>query len=197
MKKVVLTGNIGSGKSAALSVFEICGDTIFSADNVVNDIYQNDADFFKIIKNQYSDFIVQDKISKAKISTYLKKNPDFLSVLEGILYPILQQKRQKFIEDSVQNGVKIVVFEIPLFFEKQAYFSPQDYDKILLLYAPFDVRWNRVKHRDLMNWDKFNFLNSQQISSEEVMGYNVVKINSDDNLQNFRQKILEFRQHLL
>jgi dephospho-CoA kinase len=197
MKKIVLTGNIGSGKSLALSVFEMCGDAIFSADNIINDIYQNDADFFRIIKNQYPDFIVQGTISKAKISEYLKKNPDFLSVLEGILYPILQQKRQEFIAKSLENKVKIAVFEIPLFFEKHSYFNPQDYDKILLLYAPPNVRWNRVKNRPLISLDKFNFLNKQQISPEQVTGDNVVKINSDNNLEDFKQKILEFREHLL
>ena len=50
MKIIVITGGIATGKSTILKQFRFLGANSFSSDEMVNDIYKKDKDFFlKII----------------------------------------------------------------------------------------------------------------------------------------------------
>ena len=118
MKKIVLTGNIGAGKSTIIKIFQKYNVPIFDADNSVQEIYNNNHQFKEQLSKINPDFIVDNQIFKPKIIAYLHENPEFMDILESLLYPILAIKRQKFIQTHQKKNHIMIVFEVPLLFEK-------------------------------------------------------------------------------
>ncbi|MEM6602658.1 MAG: dephospho-CoA kinase [Pseudomonadota bacterium] len=176
MLKIAITGNIGTGKSLALNFFRKRGDAIFSSDEAIAEIYASDQRFFEKIKEFNPDFIDDDKVSKSKISLYLKDHPEFLPQLEDILYPILKQKRADLVAIAKAEDHKFMVFEIPLLFEKHA---DKEYDQIILLHADQELRWQRVKDRPNMTRQKFEFMNRRQTNYLDVINNANLVIDAD------------------
>jgi dephospho-CoA kinase len=166
MEKIVLTGNIGAGKSTIIRIFQQNNVPLFDADACIQEIYDNNFEFKQHLENINSDFIINNKVIKSKIMTHLQKNPDFIDTLENILYPILAIKRQEFIEKYTKQNVKKVVFEVPLLFEKKL---QSNYNTIILVYAPYATRLERALHREGMTKEKFDFMNNRQIQYIEIL----------------------------
>ncbi|MFT6083222.1 MAG: dephospho-CoA kinase, partial [Alphaproteobacteria bacterium] len=100
MQKIVLTGNIGSGKSTIATIFKRHNVPLFDADQAITDIYQNNQDFKTALQNINADFVIKGAVCKKTIIKYLDKNPDFLTILETLLYPLLNDQRQIFIQNN-------------------------------------------------------------------------------------------------
>lgn len=166
MQKIVITGNIGSGKSTIVKIFQSYNVPLFDADRFIGDIYNHDSKFKQDLYALNPEFIVNDRVSKPVIIDYLQKNPDFITTLEGVLYPILQIKRQEFIDTQTQLRQKMVIFEVPLLFEKK---MEHLYDYIILVYAPYDIRLKRALGRENMSVEKFNFMNNRQINYVDLL----------------------------
>ncbi|MFT6262170.1 MAG: dephospho-CoA kinase [Dasania sp.] len=161
MQKIVLTGNIGSGKSTIATIFKRHNVPLFDADQAITDIYQNNQDFKTALQNINADFVIKGAVCKKTIIKYLDKNPDFLTILETLLYPLLNDQRQIFIQNN--QASPIIVFEVPLLFEKKL---QADYDFIILIHAPKSIRLERTLHRQGMTPQKFNFMNDKQMPYE-------------------------------
>lgn len=166
MQKIVITGNIGSGKSTIANIFKEHHVPIFDADAAIRNIYVQSDTFRDQIKTLNPDLISDNKVAKNKIIEHLKENPQFLDQLEGILYPLLDQYRDIFIQECSAKDHKMALFEVPLLFEK----NRQDrYDSIILLYAPYKVRLKRTLKRPNMTREKFDFMNNRQIDYKEIL----------------------------
>ncbi len=188
MEKIVLTGNIGSGKSTIIKIFQQHSVPLFDADACVREIYDDNFEFKHQLEKINSDFIINNKIIKSKIITYLQKNPDFMDTLENILYPILAVKRQAFIEQYAQKNVEKVIFEVPLLFEKNL---QSQYDTIILVYAPYATRLQRALHREGMTKEKFDFMNTRQIRYADILNSVALAIDTKQSIQECERLIID------
>lgn len=166
MQKITITGNIGSGKSSIAQIFADQQIPIFDADAAIQKIYQSNLEFTQAITAYDHALITNNKVDKAKIIAYLYQNPDFIITLEGMLYPLLAQKREAFIKQCINENHTMSVFEIPLLFEKNL---EKNYDFIILLYAPYDIRLERTLRRPDMTQEKFDLMNNKQIPYQNVI----------------------------
>jgi dephospho-CoA kinase len=166
MQKIVITGNIGAGKSTIIKIFQKHNVPLFDADKNITDIYNHNQSFKETLYAINPDFVKNDSISKPALIDYLQKNPDFINILEGLLYPLLGVKRQEFIDYHQKNNQKMVVFEVPLLFEKGLNHL---YDCVILVYAPYEVRLKRALQRDNMSIEKFDFMNKRQMNYTDLL----------------------------
>ena len=212
---VVITGSIGSGKSAVCELLRDLGFEIIDADKISHDVLDRcAAQVAEIFGAQYivqkdskaensashAEFSVSsgEEISSARYSSVDRKklgelvfkNPAELAKLEALLHPkitaeILSQAR------ALEGKGKLYFIDIPLFFEGKRY---EFFDKVAVVYAPKDTLIARVMKRNGLNHAAAKCRVELQIDIEQkrTMADFVVDNSGDlENLKNQTRKFLE------
>ena len=179
MKIIVITGGIATGKSTILKQFSFLGVNSFSSDEMVNDIYKNDNDFFLKIRNLYPETIEKGEINKIKLSNLAFKNEKILNNLEQIIYPKLIKKRAKIIKNSFLNNISRIVFEIPLLFEKKI---DKGFDLVVTTKCNKELQMKRYLKRKNTSLNKFNFIDNKFFESSKRFKNSDYIINTGNGL---------------
>ena len=163
MKKIAITGKIGTGKSVLLNQFKFLGYKTYSSDQMVKDLYAKDKLIINEIKKLNSNLILNKKIRFDELSNKAFKEPSFLLKLEKIIHPRLHHIRSRIIKTNQINrntNRNIIVFEVPLLFEKKL---QNNFDLVILLKCQKYLQIKRVLKRENMNREKFENINKKFI----------------------------------
>lgn len=146
MKRIGITGNIGSGKSLVCKIFNHLGINTFFSDEETKKLYLL-PDIKEQILNYFNDevYFKDGSLNKKLLSYHLFRNHKALQFIEEILYPKLNATFDKWCERQTTN---YVLFESAILFEKK--FSEQ-FEKIIFVSAPEDIRLQRTMLRDRCN----------------------------------------------
>ena len=146
MKRIGITGNIGSGKSLVCKIFNHLGINTFFSDEETKKLYLL-PDIKEQILNYFNDevYFKDGTLNKKLLSYHLFRNHKALQFIEEILYPKLNATFDKWCERQTTN---YVLFESAILFEKK--FSDQ-FEKIIVVSAPEDIRLQRTMLRDRCN----------------------------------------------
>jgi dephospho-CoA kinase len=166
MIKVGILGSVGSGKSFVANIFKEFGYNIFSADQVVSQIYEKNKNINKKISNFFKLKLNHGKINKNKLRDTLKKNPKKFKYLNKIIYPIVKKKLILFL--SKYKKTKLVVLDIPLLIENKLF---NFVDIFIFVKTNFNIFKIRIKKR--INLDKrfLKLLKNQQAKEKIKKGY--------------------------
>ena len=166
---VVITGSIGSGKSAVCELLAGLGFEIIDADKISHDVLDRcAAQVAEIFGAQY---VVQKDVQAAnlnpqaefnarsgeeisaapctsvdrkKLGELVFKNPAELAKLEALLHPKITAEILLQAQALEAKG-KLFFVDIPLFFEGKRY---EFFDKVAVVYAPKDTLIARVMKRN-------------------------------------------------
>ncbi len=164
MKTIVVTGGIATGKSTTLKQFSFLGVKTYSSDEMVNEIYNKDKEFFLEIEKLYPKTIRKGKVNKKELSNLAFRNIEVLNNLEQIIYPKLIQKRAKLIKNSFLNNISTILFEVPLLFEKKI---SEEFDLIITTTCNKELQLQRYLKRENTSLEKFNCINRKFLGSSE------------------------------
>ena len=151
MIKVGILGSVGSGKSFVANIFKELGFNIFSADQVVSQIYERNKNINKKISIFFKLKLNRGKINKNELRDTLKKNPKKFKYLNKIIHPIVRKKLILFL--SKYKKTKLVVLDIPLLIENKMFNfvdififvkTKPNIFKIRILFKPFNLLYNRI-----------------------------------------------------
>ena len=143
MKRVGITGNIGSGKSYVCKMFERLGIPVFYSDDETKKLYLIPSVKEQIIKRFGEEVYFEDGTLNRKLLSYhLFKNEEAMKFIESVLYPVLNQHFDEWCE---QQTSPYVLYESAILFEKN---YGKYFDKIIFVSAPEDIRLQRVMKRD-------------------------------------------------
>ena len=159
---VVITGSIGSGKSAVCELLRDLGFEIIDADKISHDVLDRCA--VQVAEIFGAQYVVQKDaqvkfdasrdeknltdsrafVDRKKLGELVFKNPTELAKLEALLHPkrtaeILSQAQ------ALEAKGKLYFIDIPLFFEGKRY---EFFDKVAVVYAPKDTLISRVMKRN-------------------------------------------------
>lgn len=143
MKRIGITGNIGSGKSLVCRIFNQLGINTFYSDEETKKLY-----FLPEIKEQILNYFKDEvyfkdgSLNRKLLSYHLFKNPKALQFIEGLLYPQLNKTFDEWCDKQNSN---YVLFESAILFEKN---FTKHFDKIIFVSAPEDIRLQRAMLRD-------------------------------------------------
>lgn len=145
MKKIGITGGIGSGKTTVCEIFKLLGIPVFHADQEAKNLQNNDPKIrYLLIELLGKDVYTKDGIlDRKKVAEIVFNNKKALSAINKIIHPAV---RQQFIQWSDRfPSAPYILYEAAILFES-GYAS--DFDKNILILADEMTRITRVIKRD-------------------------------------------------
>ena len=123
MKRIGLTGNIGSGKTIIASCFEVLNIPVFNADNVAKLLMNKDIN------------LKQSLIAEFGKEVFLNNE---LKRLNALVHPVIQEAFEKW---SIQQSGAYIIKEAAILFESNTY---QSLDAIICISCPEEIRLKRI-----------------------------------------------------
>ena len=144
---IVVTGSVAMGKTEACKHFSIYKIPVFDADKEVKNVLKKSNVVVKI-KENFPKAVNLGNINKKLLAKEVFKNKEELIRLEKLIYPYLKTLEEKWIRRMIRLRKKIVVFDIPLLFEKS---NIKKFDIILVVTSAKSIQKNRALKRK--DWD--------------------------------------------
>ena len=189
--RIGLTGSIGMGKSTTAQLFRGEGIAVFDSDAIVHELYQGAA--VEPIAHSFPQVLENGVINRAKLADIVLKNPQALKQVEEIVHPLVWSERDKFFKANQETGANLVVYDIPLLFEKGV---DSSVDVIVVVSATSETQKARVLARPGMTVEKFEALKSKQMSDLEKRARADFIIDTSLGLESARQQVHEILEKL-
>jgi len=168
MKKIGITGTIGSGKSFVGSLLRERGYMVLDADRQVHELYRSCAPLREKLRDTFgAECLTQDGVNRGFLSRLVFSDDGARQNLEDLVYPYLTKSVGDFLmsDSPVFSGVKFV--EAALFSRTPEIVSMLD--EIWMVKAPEDVRLRRLVARGLDAGDARRRMENQRHTCNESL----------------------------
>jgi dephospho-CoA kinase len=141
--RVALTGNLASGKSTVLRVWERAGVPVVSADELARVVVEPGTDGLEAVRQAFGEEVVapDGSLDRAALRRRVFSDADARKRLEGILHPLIASARDRWLAERKREKHALVAAEIPLLFELGL---ERQYDVSVFVHAPEAVRLERA-----------------------------------------------------
>ena len=176
MKRIGLTGNIGSGKTTVASCFEILGVAVFNADKEAKLLMNEDVNLKQSLIAEFGKDVFLDNELNRKYLSNLAFNDDLvLKRLNALVHPVVQDAFEKW---SIQQSGAYVIKEAAILFESNTY---QSLDAIICISCPDEIRLKRILKRDDLSEKEVRQRMSHQWAEEKKISLSDYTITNDNS----------------
>ncbi len=194
MKKqliIGLTGSIGMGKSAVAAMLADQGIPVFDADAAVHDMQKPGGEMLPAIEKAFPGTTGAGGVDRQTLGAAVFGDRDRLALLESIIHPAVAARRAAFLKAHVD--AEIIVFDIPLLFEKG---GEAKVDAVVVVSAPYAVQRARVLQRPGMTPDKFDQIVALQMNDADKRARADYVIDTGQDMQATRKDVRELVKKL-
>jgi dephospho-CoA kinase len=180
MKKIGLTGGIGSGKSTVADIFRQLGIPVFNSDEVARKLQDENEEVKNGIKKIFGDTVYDDngKLIRKKIASIVFSDKNKLEQLNAVVHPAVGKAFEQFCEENKQ--AKYILKEAAILFEIG---DEKNLDEMILVAAPEEVRVQRVVARDGISKEEvLSRMKNQWSQKEKIKLANYVIVNDRKEL---------------
>ncbi len=165
MFKLGLTGGIGSGKTLVCQIFEKLGVSIYYADTAAHMLMNSNAKLKEDIVRMFGDQAYgTDGLDRSYVARSVFGDHERLALLNKLVHPAV---REDFIRWAAEQDTSpYVVEEAAILFESGA---SNEMDQTILVYAPEELRIDRVMKRDGLSREDVLQRMDHQLSEEKKM----------------------------
>ncbi len=141
IKKIGITGGIGSGKTTICRIFETLNIPVYYADDRAKALMVENTTLIKSIKNTFGEeaYLPDGSLNRAYISNIAFHNPLKLNELNALVHPAVWQDGEDW--HAAQTHAPYTLKEAALLFESG---GNRFLDKIITVVAPVETRIERV-----------------------------------------------------
>lgn len=145
-----IVGGIGSGKSTVAGVFADLGCVVSDSDASVREILKDRTVVGQLVAWWGKSVLGPDgTIDRGRVAQIVFEQPYERRKLEGLIHPLVHERRRALIEQAVSQGAAGVIIDAPLLFEAGV---DSECDAIVYVDTPEQVRQARV--RATRGWDE-------------------------------------------
>ena len=192
MKKIGITGGIGSGKTTLCKVAESMYIPVFYTDDVSKGIIKNNY-LVKhyIIKNFGNDSYFDDGTPNSKhLANILFNDDSEMELLSQQIKPILLERMYEWFYEQEKKNKVIVFVESAIMLNSD--FSDTHLDSVVSVLADTDIRVDRVLKRDTHRTreDVLNIL-TKQLSNEEMIDRSSLSVYNNNCTESDLKNIID------
>lgn len=192
MKKIGITGSIGSGKSAVSKFLAERGFKVIDADQIIRELYY-EKDFIEEMIGAFGEEVLSDnkekkELDRKKIAKIVFSDKAMLDKLDSLVSPFYKSRMQKDLDNSKED---VVFLDIPLLYEK----GYKDFmDEVIVVYCDDKIRFDRASKRDGKSVGEIKKVDETQLSQEqkkELADYVLDNSRSIEDLYSQIEKLLK------
>jgi dephospho-CoA kinase len=192
--QIGITGGIGSGKSLVCKIFQVLGVPVYDADSRAKDLMTTDGILITSIKKEFGELSYQKdgSLNRQYLSERVFNDPEKLKKLNQMVHPRVGEDYSRWVNEH--RGCAYVLKEAALLFEAG---SNKALDKIIVVYAPVDLRITRVRTRDKHRTeDQIRGIMENQMPDDEKLKRADFIIHNDES-QLVTTQVLNLHQQFL
>lgn len=191
MIRVVLTGGIGSGKTTVANVFKTLGVPIYIADDQAKQLMLRS----KVIRRKLitlfgEDAYTKEGLNKPYLSKAIFNDKELLKKINAIVHPKVAKHFEKWV---AKQNTEYVIKEAAIVFENGSY---KNYDYIITIIAPREIRLQRVLKRDNSTKSKVEAIMKNQWEDDKKIKLSHFVI-ENINLDSMQKQVFDIHKKLL
>ena len=191
MRKVAITGGIGSGKSFISNKFTELGVPIYNSDVRANIIINSNITVKELlIKNFGDDSFIDGELNKKLISKIIFNNKSKLDLINSIVHPFVYQDYKSWL--LIQN-TSYTIYESAIIYENN---SMHKFDKIIGVISDNKLKISRLLKRGMNMKSITNIMKNQTddleiIKISDFLIYNNLNYNLTNEVMRIHSNMLD------
>ena len=164
MKRIGLTGGIGSGKSFVANILENMGFPVYYSDLQSKELTKSNPSIKTGLISLFGEEVYSDnELNRQLVATKIFQNEEMRQKVNELIHPIV---RKDFDNWAMNQKSALVLNEAAILFETGAY---RNFDATILVCAPMELKIQRVMKRENCSKEDVLARMSKQWSDEEKM----------------------------
>lgn len=162
MKKIGITGGIGSGKTYISNIFKSLGIPLFNSDIEAKTLMNSSKKLVSQIKKEFGeDIYTNENFNKEKLSSIVFSNSDKLQKLNSLVHPIVKEEFNNWCKKQTSP---FLIKEAAILFESKSHLG---LDAVICVSAPLELKIKRLFKRDNFSEMEIKKRIDNQISQDE------------------------------
>lgn len=188
MLVIGLTGNIASGKSAVAQLLVEHGARLIDSDVLARRAVEPETLGLRGIVDRWGSGVLMadGSLDRVALRRIVFRNRAELEALNAIVHPEIERLRQADLAAARDDGVGVVVCDIPLLFEAGL---ERSVDRIILVDAPARIRLARLMEHRRISPDEAESMMASQMPSESKRGRAHFVIENDGTLEMLKERV--------
>lgn len=184
MRRIGLTGGIGSGKSTVARMFAELGAHVIDADAVAREVVEPRTPGLAALVEEFGNGILDgDRLDRTSLAQIVFEDEGARTRLNAIIHPLIGARTAELIAALPPDAV--FLHDVPLLVELHL---ENAYDLVVVVDAPDDVRVSRLVERGLSEDDARARIATQATREQRLAVADVVIDNSGD-LDQLREQV--------
>lgn len=184
MRRIGLTGGIGSGKSTVARMFAELGAHVIDADAVAREVVEPGTPGLAALVEEFGNGILDgDRLDRTSLAQIVFEDEGARTRLNAIIHPLIGARTAELIAALPPDAV--FLHDVPLLVELHL---ENAYDLVVVVDAPNDVRVSRLVERGLTEDDARARIATQATREQRLAVADVV-INNSGDLDQLREQV--------